>query len=600
MHITRHKDAILQDRGKRGLKLERVYRELYDLDRFQRAYAKLYVNDGAMTPGTTPETVDGMSVEKMKKIILSLQDGSFHWKPTKRIYIPKKNGKKRPLGLPTWTDKLVQEVIRSILEPYFEAKFRESSHGFRPDRGCHTALTRCKQKFKGANWFIEGDIKGCFDNIDHDALIVILRESIEDERFLRLVRGMLEAGYLEEWTRHETLSGTPQGGVISPLLANIYLHKLDEFVEDVLQPQYTRGKTRRFNPAYNRHTKAMVKAKEDEDAETWHRLKIEQRSIPVGMIRDEKFRRLTFVRYADDFILAFMGPKAEAEDIKGKIKDFLRETLKLELSEEKTLISHAESEPARFLGYDISVMKDNGKMVATSNTLGTFRKRSINGLIKLSVPWEKIDGHRRNYMIDGKVRKRMDQMANEDFSIVAWYGIVFRGVAQYYSMAHDRAQKLQKLKYVMQTSMLKTLAAKHKTTVNAMAKQYRVRKIDMQTGESLAYEVVVERPGKKPLVATFGGFSLKRQDKEIIIEDQISRNRNGRTEILQRLLADRCENCGVTGCCEVHHVRKIADLLKQKGNRPGWVHMMILRSRKTLVLCEDCHSALHAGRYVKR
>jgi len=601
MHITRHKDAILQDRGKRGLKLERVYRELYDLDRFQRAYAKLYVNDGAMTPGTTPETVDGMSVEKMKKIILSLQDGSFHWKPTKRIYIPKKNGKKRPLGLPTWTDKLVQEVIRSILEPYFEAKFRESSHGFRPDRGCHTALTRCKQKFKGANWFIEGDIKGCFDNIDHDALIVILRESIEDERFLRLVRGMLEAGYLEEWTRHETLSGTPQGGVISPLLANIYLHKLDEFVEDVLQPQYTRGKTRRFNPAYNRHTKAMVKAKEDEDAETWHRLKIEQRSIPVGMIRDEKFRRLTFVRYADDFILAFMGPKAEAEDIKGKIKDFLRETLKLELSEEKTLISHAESEPARFLGYDISVMKDNGKMVATSNTLGTFRKRSINGLIKLSVPWEKIDGHRRNYMIDGKVQKRMDQMANEDFSIVAWYGIVFRGVAQYYSMAHDRAQKLQKPKYVMQTSMLKTLAAKHKTTVNAMAKQYRVRKIDMQTGESLvAYEVVVERPGKKPLVATFGGFSLKRQDKEIIIEDQISRNRNGRTEILQRLLADRCENCGVTGCCEVHHVRKIADLLKQKGNRPGWVHMMILRSRKTLVLCEDCHSALHAGRYVKR
>jgi group II intron reverse transcriptase/maturase len=492
-------------------------------------------------------------------------------------------------------------VIRSILEPYYEAKFRDSSHGFRPDRGCHTDLARCKRKFKGANWFIEGDIKGCFDNIDHDVLINVLRESIDDERFLRLVRGMLEAGYLEEWTKHETLSGTPQGGVISPLFANIYLHKLDEFVENILQPQYTRGDKRRINPAYNRHTKAMFKAKAIEDAETWHRLKIEQRSIPACMARDDKFRRLNYVRYADDFILAFSGPKAEAEDIKGKIGDFLRETLKLELSEEKTLISHATTEPARFLGYDISVMKDDGKMIATSNALGTFRKRSINGLIKLSVPWEKVEEHCRNYMIDGTIRKRMDQMANEDFSIVAWYGIVFRGVAQYFSMAHDRAQKLKKLKYVMQTSMLKTLAAKHQTSVSAMAKQYGVSKVDMQTGKTLvAYEVVVERPDKSPLVATFGGFSLKRQDKGIIIEDQNSRNRNGRTEILERLMADKCENCGSTGDCEVHHVRKLADLLRRKQNRPGWVHMMILRSRKTLVLCQECHAALHAGRYKRR
>jgi len=599
MHITRHKDAILQGRGERGLKLERVYRELYDLDRYQRAYAKLYVNAGAMTPGTTPETVDGMSVDKMKMIILSLQDGSFQWKPAKRIYIPKKNGKKRPLGLPTWTDKIVQEVIRSILEPYFEAKFRDSSHGFRPDRGCHTALARCKQKFKGANWFIEGDIKGCFDNINHDALINILRESIDDERFLRLIREMLEAGYIEEWTKHETLSGTPQGGVVSPLFANIYLHKLDEFVEDVLQPQYMRGKARRFNPAYRRHTWEMGKAKANQDADAWHQLKIEQRSIQVGMTRDEKFRRLTYVRYADDFILSFSGPKAEAEDIKSRIRDFLRETLKLELSEEKTLISHASTEPARFLGYDISVMKDDGKLTVASNAMGTFRKRSINGLIKLSVPWEKIEEHCRKYTIDGKIRRRMDQMANEDFSIVAWYGIVFRGVAQYHCMAHGRAGKLSKLKYVMQTSMLKTLAAKHKTSVNVMAKKYRVNKTDVKTGETrVAFEVVVERSGKKPLIATFGGFSLKRQDKDII-DDQISRNRNGRTEILARLMADQCENCGSTGDCEVHHVRKLADLLKRK-DRPGWVHMMILRSRKTLVLCKTCHQALHAGRYVKQ
>jgi group II intron reverse transcriptase/maturase len=597
MHKTRRKDAIHQERGRLGHKLERVYRELYDLDRFLAAYAKLYSNNGAMTPGVTDETVDGMSVEKIKVIIESLRDGSFSWKPTKRVYIPKKNGKKRPLGLPTWTDKLVQEVIRSILEPYFEAKFRDSSHGFRPERGCHTALADCKKKFKGANWFIEGDIKGCFDNIDHDVLIGILRESIDDERFLRLISDMLKAGYLVNWTLHETHSGTPQGGVISPLFANVYMHKLDEFVEDVLRPKYTRGKQRRTSPAYNRHVKAMLKAKREGDTDLWKRLKAEQRSIPVAKHDDEQFRRLTYVRYADDFILSFCGPKAEAEDIKSQIKAFLQNSLKLELSEEKTLITHAK-DTARFLGYDISVMKDDGQMVASENRFGTFRKRSINGLVKLTVPWGKIDEKCKEFIIDGRIRKRMDQMANDDYSIVAWFGIVFRGIAEYYCMAHDRSKKLAKLKYVMQTSMLKTLAAKHKTTVNAMAAKHRADKFDPNTGEThRAYEVWVDRPGKYPLIATFGGFSLKRQDKEI--NDHVSRNRNGRTEILERLLADKCENCGNEKDCEVHHVRKIANLLKQKGERPGWVDMMILRSRKTLVLCRKCHTDLHAGRFVR-
>jgi group II intron reverse transcriptase/maturase len=596
MHKTRRKDAIHQERGRLGHKLQRVYRELYDLDRFLQAYAKLYRNDGAMTPGVTNETVDGMSVEKIKAIIQSLQDGSFSWKPTERVYIPKKNGKKRPLGLPTWTDQLVQEVIRSILEPYFEAKFKDSSHGFRPRRGCHTALADCKKKFKGANWFIEGDIKGCFDNIDHDVLIAILRESIDDERFLRLIGDMLKAGYLEDWTRHETHSGTPQGGVISPLFANVYMHKLDEFVENVLQPQYTRGKQRRMNPAYNRHTKAMLTAKQKQDAGLWARLKLEQRSISVFKHDDDEFRRLRYVRYADDFILSFSGPKAETEDIKGQIRDFLRETLRLELSEEKTLVTHAK-DAARFLGYDITIMKDDGQMAASTNDKGTFRRRSINGLVKLMVPWEKIDEKCRDFIIGGHTRKRMDQMANEDFSIVAWYGIVFRGVAEYYCMAHDRSRKLAKLKYVMQTSMLKTLAAKHKTTVNVMAAKYRAEKFDPDTGEThRSYEVRVKREGEYPLIATFGGFSLKRKDKEI--NDQVSRNRNGRTEILERLLADRCENCGSDAGCQVHHIKRISDLVKWK-DRPDWADLMIIRSRKTLVLCRKCHSDLHAGRYVR-
>jgi retron-type reverse transcriptase len=169
-----------------------------------------------MTPGATPGTVDGTSAEKMKRIIASLRDGTFTWQPVRRTYIPKASGKRRPLGLPTWTDKLVQEVIRGILEPHYEARFRDRSHGFRTGRGCHTALTEIRQRFIGAKWFIEGDIQGCLGNVDHATLLNILRRPIDDERFIALIKDMLEAGYLEEWAHHYTDEGTPQGGIVTP------------------------------------------------------------------------------------------------------------------------------------------------------------------------------------------------------------------------------------------------------------------------------------------------------------------------------------------------------------------------------------------------
>jgi hypothetical protein len=262
------------------------------------------------------------------------------------------------------------------------------------------------------------------------------------------------------------------------------------------------------------------------------------------------------------------------------------------MSEEKTLITHARTEKARFLGYDISIMHENNQMASGKNFARRYRARSINGGLLLSVPWEKIEAKCRDFMKGDHIRKRLDQMVNDDFSIVAWYGIVFRGVAEYFCMAHDRAKKLSKLKHVMQTSMLKTLAAKHKTTVSQMAAKYRVQ-ISTMDGEYTAYQVVVLREGKEPLIATFGGFGLRRQDKTI--NDTPTRNRNGRTEILERLLADKCEYCGDKGDCQVHHIRKLAPLLKQR-RLIGWRRLMVARKRKTLVLCRKCHSALHAGK----
>jgi group II intron reverse transcriptase/maturase len=586
------KDLIHEERGKRNLKLERVYRELYDADRYLACYARLYPNQGAMTPGVTEETVDAMSVEKVEQIIQTLRDSKFSWQPAKRVYIPKKNGKMRPLGLPTWTDKLLQDVIRSILEPYYEAKFRNSSHGFRPNRGCHTALRSCQARFEGATWFIEGDIKGCFDNINHDVLMSILEESIDDQRFLRLIREMLDAGYMENWQYHRTHSGTPQGGVVSPLLANIYLDKLDAFVEDTLIPMYTRGEARKRNPEYDRVNRIMYKAKRQGNMGKWKTHKALQRTIPSGDPNDPNFRRLSYVRYADDFVLAFIGPKEEARDIKEKIRIFLRDTLKLEMSNEKTLITHAKSEKARFLGYDLTIIQANGQLTTGGNPHGKYPKRAINGKLRLEVPEDKVREIAKQFMEGNQIAHRKEQLENDDFSIVNWYGAMFRGIANYYCMAHDRAARMAKVQYVMETSMLKTLANKHKSSVSAMARKYKVW-VDTPNGKRKAFQVHVKREGKKDLIATFGGITLARQIKTI--EDNQHRWWwNSRTEILERLNADKCEYCGTEGKCQVHHIKKVGPLLKRTDLK-GWKKLMAMKQRKTLVLCQSCHYKLHAG-----
>ncbi len=228
--------------GEKRLPLTRVYRCLFNPDLYLMAYAKIYKNQGAMTPGTQDDTADGMNLARIDTIITAMRSERFRFRPSRRGYVAKKNGDKRPLGLPNFTEKLVQEVLRMVLEAYYEPRFRESSHGFRTGRGCHTALTYLHRKFRPTKWFIEGDIRGCFDNIDHEVLLTILSRDIHDGRLLNLIRKGLKAGVMEDWEYKPTCSGTPQGGIVSPLLANIYLHELDTYIEEVLIPQYTRGK----------------------------------------------------------------------------------------------------------------------------------------------------------------------------------------------------------------------------------------------------------------------------------------------------------------------------------------------------------------------
>ena len=310
---------IIRERGKQGLPLEGIYRLLYNPDLYLRAYAKLSSNAGAMTPGATTETVDGMSLQKIDTIIEALRSERYRWTPVRRTYIPKKNRKLRPLGLPVWSDKLLKEVIRLILDAYYDPQFSDTSHGFRHNRGCHTALRDVTQKGRGTKWFIEGDISACFDRIDHTVLLTILREKIHDNRFIRLMSGLLDAGYLEDWKYNATYSGVPQGGVVSPILSNVVLDKLDQYVERELIPSYTRGKRRKAYRPYVALTFAASDARKQGNLSEARRLSREAQKIPSRDPQDPNFRRLWYTRYADDFLLGLVGTKAEAVEIKQKL-----------------------------------------------------------------------------------------------------------------------------------------------------------------------------------------------------------------------------------------------------------------------------------------
>jgi group II intron reverse transcriptase/maturase len=582
---------VIQERGTRGLPLERLYRHLYNPELYLLAYGRLYSNDGAMTPGTTSETVDGMSLEKIRQLVDAVRHERHRWTPVKRVSIPKKNGKMRPLGLPIWTDKMLQEVMRSLLEAYYEPQFSQFSHGFRPHRGCHTALQEVAKTWTGTHWFIEGDISQCFDRLDHETLVAIVGERIQDNRFLRLLSSMLEAGYLEDWRWNATLSGSPQGGVISPLLANIYLSKLDEFVETTLLPRYNRGKLRRKSRPYNRVEWAIRQARTCGDRATLHHLRKQRRQMATRDPHDPDYRRLHYIRYADDFLLGFSGPREEAEEIKRQIGEFLRNTLKLELSNDKTLITHAFTDRAKFLGYEVNCLHADDK-------LDPHGRRGINGLVSLRVPEAAVEQRCRLYMRRGKPAARPELLQDSDFTIVSQYQSEFRGMVQYYLLAQN-VSRLSKLNWVMATSLLKTLADKHHTRVSHMARKYSTT-IETPHGPRKCFQVVVSRGSNdKPLVAQFGGIPLRRQHQVILTDLTPLMIRADRNELLKRLLADVCELCGSRVNIEVHHVRKLADLNKAgRREKPRWIQIMAARRRKTLVVCRPCHEAIHAGRSI--
>jgi group II intron reverse transcriptase/maturase len=582
--------SIIRNRGRRGLPLERVYRLLYNPKLYLKAYGKIYRNTGAMTPGITEETVDGMSLAKIGTIIDALRQERYRWRPARRVYIEKPNSnKKRPLGLPTWSDKLLQEVIRLVLEAYYEPRFSDRSHGFRPGRGCHTALREVQRTWTGTAWFIEGDISDCFGSLDHELLLSILSENIHDNRFLRLIGNLLKSGYLEEWRFNTTLSGSPQGGIVSPILSNIYLDRLDKFVEQTLLPDHNVGTKRKRNPEYQRlvnRARYLSEKGQYEEASILHK---QSQRLPSKDPHDPGYRRLRYVRYADDFLLGFNGPRKEAEGIKQRLRNYMRDELKLELSEHKTLITHARTDAAKFLGYEVVVIHNDKR-----HTKG---QRCINANIGLKVPVNVVRAKCALYQLRGKPVHRTERINDSAFSIVARYQQEYRGVAEYYQLAYNRSTRLSQLGWIMEQSLTKTLAKKFRISVPKVYDRYRTI-IQTKDGPQKVLRVKVAREGKKPLVAQWGGISLARS-KDAVLNDHPPDIWNGnRTELLDRLLANTCELCGSTEDIQVHHVRKLKDLQQRgRAKKSEWVKRMAARRRKTLVVCQRCHNEIHFGRH---
>jgi len=472
-------------------KFERLYRILFNEELFYVAYQKIASNGGSTTKGSDGRSIDEMSLARIETLIASLKDESYQPHPSRRVHIPKKNGKTRPLGIPAFEDKLVQEVVRMILEAIYEGHFETTSHGFRPKRSCHTALLHIQKTFSGAKWFIEGDIKGFFDNIDHDVLVGILRERISDDRFIRLIRKFLKAGYVEDWTFHNTYSGMPQGGIVSPILANIYLDKLDKYVKEYIR-HFDMGTKRRpgkeSNDLANERKRTVRKLKKVKDgtekAALVARLKAieqERAAFPSGDEMDGSYRRLKYIRYADDFILGVIGSKEDALRIKEDIKSFLSESLALELSEEKTLITHT-GKSAKFLGYEITVTRNNhqrrdvqgrlrrtyGKRVRLNVSMATLRDKLLEyGAMEIKL---------RNGKEIWKPKCRSGLIFNDDLEILDRYNRETVGFCNYYLIANN-CVVLHNFRYIMEYSMYKTFAGKYRSTVRKINKKYRLNKL---------------------------------------------------------------------------------------------------------------------------
>jgi group II intron reverse transcriptase/maturase len=573
------------------VKFDKLFQKLYNTELWLMAYERIAPKSGNMTQGVDGKTIDGTGMERIEKMIESLRTSCYKPKPVRRVYIPKANGQQRPIGIPSFEDKLLQTVVKIILETIYEPTFADTSHGFRPNRSCHTALLRVKT-MRGTRWWVEGDIRSFFDSLQHDTLLRILSKRITDQRFLHLISQFLKAGYVDNWRYHKTYSGVPQGGNLSPILSNIYLNELDQIMAS-MKAMFDSGKYRRLNIEYSRvqdrKKRVRKKAERTGDWREFKALKRRQLQLPAKDSFDPSFRRLYYVRYADDFLIGIVGSKADAETIKIWLHNFLATELKLELAAEKTLITNAK-ERVRFLGYDIKRWRGQKKLKYRIRGKLVTRRTTTYKFVLL-IPRDKCLAFAKRYgnpnNWHGKRRRALLNLS--EFEILTTYNAEIRGFLNYYALATNLTRLGHDILRLTTTSFFHTLAAKRRSSVNKVAKSIKkgpncfVIEVEKADGSIKEYELVSSTKQVNRGAIVYNGLDVKPNTWRYRCYSELG----------QRLRARQCEWCGrKEGQIEVHHVRKLKDL---KG-KSEWEKRMIARRRKTMVLCKRCHIDLHAGR----
>jgi group II intron reverse transcriptase/maturase len=575
-----------------------LYRLLYKPDLYEVVYEEIRSDPGNMTAAADGETLDGFSYKSIAHLIESLRDESFQFKPARRTYIPKANGKMRPLGIPSPRDKIVQGVLRTILEAIYDspygAFFLNCSHGFRPGRSCHSALREFGEKWTAVPWIVEGDIRSCFDEIDHHVLVNLLQRKIADGRFIGLIWKALRAGYLWLRERRNTLVGTPQGSGISPILANVYLHELDVFVESLRQ-RHEEGERRHINPEYRRlqgRRSYRLQASKGAWTPEIRELTKRMRCLPSHDPHDPHYVRVRYLRYADDWILGVIGPRALAERLRDDIQLFLREELKLELSTEKTLITHAATEEAYFLGTRLMIgrSRPGTARVAVIRRPGNrlFKKRVTGMFPRMHAPIAKLIDklHSKGFCDkDGYPRSKIGWTGLDADQLLNLFSNNLWGLLTYYRFVHNFGA-LSRIQYILRFSLAKTLAHKYRTTM---------RKIFKRHGRNLRFQWLL--PDGRTREATF------RENTDWSIRRDAFRVRPPDIDLLawqcglrtRSKLGFPCLICGAEQDVEMHHVRHIRKMGEKKPT--GFTAVMRALNRKQVPVCASCHAKIHQGKY---
>jgi len=571
-----------------------LYRLMFKPDLYIIAYERIKSKPGNMTPGTDKETIDGFGMGEIGKLIQEMRTESYKPKPVRTAYIPKSNGKLRKLGIPSIRDKVVQEVVRLILEAIYDspygAYFSKNSHGFRRALSCHTALEEIQTKWSGTVWFLEGDIRACFDDIEHEKLVEIIKKKIKDERFIRLIRKFLKVGYMDlDEVRKDSLAGTPQGGIVSPILANIYLHELDEFIEQ-LKKEFEKGEKRRPNPAYRSlQSKRLYLAKTGrQKTREYERLGVQMRKLPSLDPNDPNFTRIRYVRYADDWVIGIIGSHKLAKEIKERVRQFLKSHLNLTLSDEKTAITNARKDEAKFLGYRITLGRskvgDQRQTASTNRSRKTFKRRSTGMIIVLRAPMDELIKKLKQKGFCDKngrpIHKAPWTLLDED-QIVNLYSSINRGLQNYYRPTDNWAM-MQRVQYILKFSLAKTLAVKKRVPITRIIKGKNISvKVQRKSGEK---EITFYRNTD---------WKINRQafseSKEV---DLVTMNVRLRT---RSKLGLPCCICNDPNDVEMHHVRHIRKMTDKQAK--GFTRVMAALNRKQVPVCKRCHRAIHNGEY---